>query len=71
MALSAPDGGSSMAVSALDIRGLAKHFDKPAVDGLDLKIRTGESQCCALPAADRAARDSGCQFPLAGANAMV
>ena len=42
MALSAPDGGSSMAVSALDIRGLTKRFDKPAVDGLDLNIRTGE-----------------------------
>src|SRR6201996_4140557 len=27
---------------ALDIRGLAKRFDRPAVDGLDLAVRTGE-----------------------------
>jgi ABC-2 type transport system ATP-binding protein len=27
---------------ALDIRGLAKSFDRPAVDGLDLTVRTGE-----------------------------
>jgi ABC-2 type transport system ATP-binding protein len=27
---------------ALDIRGLRKSFDRPAVDGLDLAIRTGE-----------------------------
>lgn len=28
--------------TALEIRGLAKRFDRPAVDGLDLSIRTGE-----------------------------
>jgi ABC-2 type transport system ATP-binding protein len=27
---------------ALEIRGLAKRFDQPAVDGLDLRVRTGE-----------------------------
>jgi len=27
---------------ALEIRGLVKHFDQPAVDGLDLRVRTGE-----------------------------
>jgi ABC-2 type transport system ATP-binding protein len=27
---------------ALDIRGLAKRFDRPAVDGLDLRVRAGE-----------------------------
>jgi ABC-2 type transport system ATP-binding protein len=27
---------------ALDIRGLAKSFDRPAVDGLDLRVRAGE-----------------------------
>src|SRR6201996_578899 len=27
---------------ALDIRGLAKRFDRPAVDGLNLNVRTGE-----------------------------
>jgi ABC-2 type transport system ATP-binding protein len=27
---------------ALEIRGLAKRFEQPAVDGLDLRIRTGE-----------------------------
>jgi ABC-2 type transport system ATP-binding protein len=27
---------------ALDIRGLVKRFDRPAVDGLDLAVRTGE-----------------------------
>ncbi len=27
---------------ALEIRGLAKRFDRPAVDGLDLTVRTGE-----------------------------
>jgi ABC-2 type transport system ATP-binding protein len=27
---------------ALDVGGLAKRFDRPAVDGLDLKVRTGE-----------------------------
>ena len=28
--------------SALEIRGLVKSFDRPAVDGLDLTVRTGE-----------------------------
>jgi len=28
--------------AALEIRGLCKHFDRPAVDGLDLTIRKGE-----------------------------
>src|SRR5277367_737536 len=27
---------------ALDIRGLVKRFDRPAVDGLDLAVRSGE-----------------------------
>ena len=27
---------------ALEIRGLAKRFDQPAVDGLDLRVRIGE-----------------------------
>jgi ABC-2 type transport system ATP-binding protein len=27
---------------AVDIRGLAKRFDRPAVDGLDLRVRAGE-----------------------------
>jgi ABC-2 type transport system ATP-binding protein len=27
---------------ALEIRGLAKQFDRPAVDGLDLRVRAGE-----------------------------
>jgi ABC-2 type transport system ATP-binding protein len=36
--------GSSMQpdVSALEVRGLTKRFDRPAVDALDLTIRTGE-----------------------------
>jgi ABC-2 type transport system ATP-binding protein len=32
----------TLSASALDIRGLCKHFDKPAVDGLDLTVRRGE-----------------------------
>ena len=27
---------------ALEIQGLAKHFDRPAVDGLDIRVRAGE-----------------------------
>src|ERR1700748_1051984 len=27
---------------ALDIKGLSKRFDRPAVDGLDLEVRAGE-----------------------------
>ena len=30
------------AALALDIRGLVKRFDRPAVDGLDLQVRAGE-----------------------------
>ena len=26
----------------LEIRGLVKNFEQPAVDGLDLRVRTGE-----------------------------
>src|SRR5712675_2880534 len=29
-------------VSALQVRGLTKRFDRPAVDGLDLTVRAGE-----------------------------
>jgi ABC-2 type transport system ATP-binding protein len=29
-------------IAALDVRGLCKRFDRPAVDGLDLTIRKGE-----------------------------
>jgi ABC-2 type transport system ATP-binding protein len=29
-------------VSALEVRGLTKRFDRPAVDALDLTVRTGE-----------------------------
>jgi ABC-2 type transport system ATP-binding protein len=29
-------------IAALDVRGLSKRFDRPAVDGLDLTIRKGE-----------------------------
>ncbi len=28
--------------TALEIKGLTKHFDRPALDGLDLTVRTGE-----------------------------
>ena len=31
-----------VSLAALDIRGLRKSFDRPAVDGLDLTVRTGE-----------------------------
>ena len=31
-----------MSVPALEIRGLKKSFDRPAVDGLDLTVKTGE-----------------------------
>lgn len=30
------------AAAALEIRGLKKHFDRPAVDGLDLTVKSGE-----------------------------
>jgi ABC-2 type transport system ATP-binding protein len=33
---------SAQPVWALDIRGLSKSFDRPAVDGLDLTVRAGE-----------------------------
>lgn len=42
MAPKAPDGPESLSNIALDLRGLSKHFDKPAVDGLDLTVRAGE-----------------------------
>jgi ABC-2 type transport system ATP-binding protein len=32
----------ALAPLALDIRGLTKSFDRPAVDGLDLQVRAGE-----------------------------
>jgi ABC-2 type transport system ATP-binding protein len=35
--------------AALDIRGLTKTFDRPAVDRLDLSIRTGEFYCLLGP----------------------
>ena len=35
--------------AALEIRGLAKTFDRPAVDRLDLSIRTGEFYCLLGP----------------------
>jgi ABC-2 type transport system ATP-binding protein len=42
VAPSAPDGSDSLSDIALDVRGLTKRFDKPAVDGLDLAVRAGE-----------------------------
>lgn len=33
---------TALAPLALDIHGLTKHFDRPAVDGLDLAVRSGE-----------------------------
>ncbi len=36
------DGRMSPAVAALEIRGLAKRFERPAVDGLDLVVPAGE-----------------------------
>jgi ABC-2 type transport system ATP-binding protein len=33
---------SSQASSALEVRGLVKRFDRPAVDGLNLTVRSGE-----------------------------
>ena len=38
---SSPDNGGPQP-AALDIKGLEKRFDKPAVDGLDLSVRGGE-----------------------------
>lgn len=35
-------GTSDPSCPALDVRGLRKSFDKPAVDGLDLTVRAGE-----------------------------
>ncbi len=35
--------------AALEIRALAKRFDRPAVDGLDLTVRTGEFYCLLGP----------------------
>ena len=36
-------------VAALEITGLAKKFDRPAVDGLDLNVRAGEFYCLLGP----------------------
>lgn len=36
-------------LSALEIRGLLKTFDRPAVDNLDLTVRTGEFYCLLGP----------------------
>src|SRR3954463_5794002 len=35
--------------AALEIRALTKRFDRPAVDGLDLTVRTGEFYCLLGP----------------------
>src|SRR4029077_9357795 len=35
--------------AALDIRALTKSFDRPAVDGLDLTVRSGEFYCLLGP----------------------
>ena len=37
-----PYGNRELSLAALDVRGLRKSFDKPAVDGLDLTVRAGE-----------------------------
>lgn len=42
MAPNASPGSDSLSSGALVLRGLNKHFDKPAVDGLDLTVRMGE-----------------------------
>jgi ABC-2 type transport system ATP-binding protein len=42
VAQQAPTDTESLSDTALDIRGLSKTFDKPAVDGLDLTVRAGE-----------------------------
>src|SRR5215471_5067459 len=34
---------------ALEMRGLAKSFKRPAVDGLDLRVRVGELYCLLGP----------------------
>jgi ABC-2 type transport system ATP-binding protein len=36
-------------VAALEIKSLAKKFDRPAVDGLDLNVRAGEFYCLLGP----------------------
>src|SRR3569832_66349 len=36
-------------LAALELRGLTKVFDRPAVDGLDLTVRTGEFYCLLGP----------------------
>src|SRR6478672_895753 len=36
-------------LAALEIRALTKRFDRPAVDGLDLTVRTGEFYCLLGP----------------------
>jgi ABC-2 type transport system ATP-binding protein len=37
------------ALAALELRGLTKNFDRPAVDHLDLVVRTGEFYCLLGP----------------------
>src|SRR5262249_55511771 len=37
------------APAALEVRGLCKRFDRPAVDGLDLTVRVGEFYCLLGP----------------------
>jgi len=42
VATHAPSGSDSLSSVALEVRGLTRHFEKPAVDGLDLTVRAGE-----------------------------
>ena len=42
MAQKESPGPDNLSSAALDVRGLTKHFDRPAVDGLDLTVRAGE-----------------------------
>src|SRR6059058_6608211 len=46
---SAQSSCSAQGKWALDIRALTKRFDRPAVDGLDLTVRTGEFYCLLGP----------------------
>ena len=40
---------SELSVAALEIAGLVKTFDRPAVDGLELSVRAGEFYCLLGP----------------------
>src|SRR6266487_1735323 len=40
---------STSTMPAIDLRGLCKRFDRPAVDGLDLTARSGEFYCLLGP----------------------